>query len=207
MAASQAKDTTLFTLNKLLGTPEMGDGGPSESEADEAEAKLEPYAVMHADDTTAALAQDNRADVNVTASPASGGHAEQQSRPQRGTGRGLKQRSGRHDECQRRPAQGSGNDLEQRPERHDELAGTARGSGGGLDQASGGHDRRRETVQSSGRGLGEASGRCGDPAEALLGHAGSSDDLLRVQALVKSTALLRSQVICVLMALFNWYAM
>jgi hypothetical protein len=47
LAAAAAKDTTLSTLNKLLSPSELGDGGPSESDADEAEAHLEPYAVDH----------------------------------------------------------------------------------------------------------------------------------------------------------------
>ncbi len=44
LAAAAAKDTTLSTLSKLLSPPELGDGERSESDADEAEANLEPYA-------------------------------------------------------------------------------------------------------------------------------------------------------------------
>ncbi|BDA42593.1 probable ATP-dependent helicase hrq1 [Coccomyxa sp. Obi] len=44
MAAATAKDTTLSTLSKLLSPPKLDDGGPSDSDADDAEAHLQPYA-------------------------------------------------------------------------------------------------------------------------------------------------------------------
>ena len=52
ITAATAKDTTLSTLGKLLSPPKLGDGGSSESDADDAEAHLEPYA---ADQMPAAL--------------------------------------------------------------------------------------------------------------------------------------------------------
>jgi len=47
LAAAAAKDTTLSTLSKLLSPPEVGDGGPSDSDADDTEAHLEPFAADH----------------------------------------------------------------------------------------------------------------------------------------------------------------
>ena len=54
MAAMRAKDTTLSTLSRMLAPPELGGGERSDSESDDAEAHLQPYAVPHGGGTPAA---------------------------------------------------------------------------------------------------------------------------------------------------------
>ena len=49
-AAMRAKDTQLSTLTRLLSPPQLGGGERSDSDADDAEAHLQPYALQHGDD-------------------------------------------------------------------------------------------------------------------------------------------------------------
>ena len=47
LLAASAKDTQLVTFNKLLTPPQLGDGGASDTDADDAAAHVAPYAVEH----------------------------------------------------------------------------------------------------------------------------------------------------------------
>jgi hypothetical protein len=49
-AAMRAKDTQLSTLTRLLSPPALGSGERSDSDADDAEAHLEPFSVQHGGD-------------------------------------------------------------------------------------------------------------------------------------------------------------
>lgn len=53
-AAMRAKDTQLSTLTRLLSPPQLGSGERSDSDADDAEARMQPYALQHGDDDTSA---------------------------------------------------------------------------------------------------------------------------------------------------------